>query len=229
MKTSRHPQEIELRVDRAKALRTPMKITMVIVICLPLVLICPSCQTQPTTKSISVGGGFIVQGHSYGSSEKGAWTGLRYQNQGKEKVVWPYLGPAWGAAFQLNQNTAVLIGGIAAPYADGRERLTERLLAFEAPNGPTVDITDQVFIPWCNRNGFSITNVVRDGFHSVVNTNGLLQIIFLVTENNLARTRVMGTNLFIAWSEIGNIIADAKSKGHMVKEKWSGVEYLEPN
>jgi len=38
----------------------------------------------------------------------------------------------------------------------------------------------------------------------------------------------MGTNLFIAWSEIGNIIADAKSEGHMVNEKWSGVQYWEP-
>jgi hypothetical protein len=128
---------------------------------------------------------------------------------------------------QITNNVAVLVGGKAEIYEDGRERLRDRLIAFEAPAGPPLDITDQVLQKYCAESDVEFTNVVKDSFHSLMKTNGNLGVIFLVLTKSSGNTGVHGVTNIVSWHDIKAIMADVKKNGKSKKEKWSGTEYLQ--
>jgi hypothetical protein len=176
-----------------------------------------------------IGNGFGYVTHVSGFTDRSLSEGLWYQDStGKRTRVWPYLQMIWGDNIQVTNNIAVLVGGISHVYKeDGVERLSDRLMAFEAPAGPPMDITEQVLQKYCGESGVKRVDVVQDSFHSLTKTNGALEIIFLVLKKTPENTDVHGATMTIQWHDIEAIIQDVKKTGKLKKEKWSGMEYLQ--
>lgn len=178
----------------------------------------------------------IENGFGYGShvrkfaADRVSWSGLQYQNSnGTRTDVWPYLSLA-SPAVQITNNLAVLIGGKAELYDDCRERLRDRLMAFEAPDGAPVDITDQVLRKYCAESGVDSTNVIKDSFVSLTKTNGSLRIDFGIIRRGERGPGTINDHdafIIISWRDIEAIIQDVKKNGKLHKEKWSGTEYLQ--
>jgi hypothetical protein len=175
--------------------------------------------------------GFGYVTHVSGFTDRSMTEGLWYQDStGKQTCVWPYLQMIWGDNIQITNDIAVLVGGIASKYKDGRERLSDRLIAFEAPSGPPLDITDQVLQKYCAESGVDFTNVIKDSFVSLTKTNGALQILFgiiKIEERGPGWISDHDATLTISWHDIEAILADVKKTGKLKKEKNSGVEYLQ--
>ena len=131
----------------------------------------------------------------------------------------------------VNNDTAVLIGGKAALYPDGNERLTERLIAFNGPTGPSMDITDQVLMKYYAGTGMGLTNFMWGSLGSLTKTNNLIQIPFGSSKGMPGSKEFFPTafdcHLTISWRDIEAIMADVKKNGKLKKEKWSGFEYLQ--
>ena len=90
--------------------------------------------------------GFGYGVHTKGFTDKTLRADLQYRDSnGTRTVVWPQLQMIAGNNIVIMSNTAVLVGGRAELYDDGVGRLRDRLFAFQAPAGPPMDITDQVF------------------------------------------------------------------------------------
>ena len=193
-------------------------------------LLIAGCNRESKDEFRPIGNGFGYDVRAKGWIHRRVAAGLQYRDSaGKMAVVWPYLSSA-SPAVQIANNLAVLIGGKAERYDDGVERLTERLIAFESPTGPPMDITDQVLNRWCRETGVQFTNVIKDSFVSLNRTNNLLQIDFGIVKRNLRGSGSVdaadGTAIF-SWSDIKAITQDVKKTGHLHKEKWSGIEYLQ--
>lgn len=186
----------------------------------------------PSDKFLPIENGFGYGGHSRGFTDRKMWAGLQYrESNGKMTVVWPYLGMA-SPAVQITNNLAVLVGGVAKRYDDGVERLTERLIEFEAPVGPPVDVTDQVLRKWCAETGVAFTNVSKDSFVSLNKTNNSLEIEFGILKRNVrgpGDIMAVGATAIVSWSDIEAITQDVKRNGKVEHEKWSGFEYLREN
>ena len=135
----------------------------------------------------------------------------------------------WGDNVQITNNVAVLVGGIAHRYPeDGVERLSDRLIAFEAPAGPPMDITEQVLLKYCADNGIKRANVIQDSFVSLTRTKDVLQITFgVLKEDEKGNSTAQDTTNTISWHDIETIMSNVKQTGNLKKEKWSGVEYLQ--
>jgi hypothetical protein len=172
--------------------------------------------------------GFGYVTHVSGFTDRSLSEGLWYQDStGKRTRVWPYLQMIWGDNIQITNTIAVLVGGKAEIYNDGVERLRDRLMAFEAPAGPPMDITEQVLQKYCSERGMKSADVIQDSFHSLTKTNDALEIIFLVLTKTTGNTDVHGVTNVISWHDIEAIIRDVKKTGKLKKEKRSGVEYLQ--
>lgn len=177
--------------------------------------------------------GFGYGQHSEKSSpaHSAVRTDLQYQDaNGEEIVVWPHLLIIWGNNIVISNNLAVLVGGKAELYSDGEERLTKRLIAFEAPSGPPLDITDQVLQKYCAENGVASTNVMKDTFASLTKTNAAVQVdfgIIKIGERGPGTSNAHDATLIISWRDIEAIMKDVKKAGKLKKEKWAGTEYLQ--
>jgi hypothetical protein len=155
--------------------------------------------------------------------------GLSYRDaDGKTALVWPYLQPAFGDNVQITSNLAVLVGGIASIEPDGQERLCDRLLAFEAPGGPPLEITDQIYRQYCARTGVAFADIMTNSFHSITQTNDSLLFKFSIRETDPTLNPAFwrGTTFTISWQDIDAIIQDVKKNGKAKKEQRSGAEYL---
>jgi hypothetical protein len=190
--------------------------------------------SESTNNFIPLENGFGYGQHSYESypMHTAIWSGLQYQDStGKKTDVWPYISAIWGPAVQITNNIVVLVGGKAEIYEiDGRERLRDRLIAFQAPSGPPLDITDQVLKKYSSESGIAFTNIVKDSFHSLLKTNGALQIDFVILKRDLRGVGSIdadGGTAIISWHDIETIMQDVKKNGKLKKEKWSGTEYLQ--
>lgn len=154
---------------------------------------------------------------------------LVYQNpNGSTVVIWPYIDAV--AKIQITSNYVVLVGGKADAYKDGHERLSQRLIAFEAPSGPPMDITDDVLKKYCVKSGVAFTNIIKDSYASLIETNGLLQIDFGIIKTGLRGEGSIDAEdgaFVVSWDEIKSIMAEVKKTGKLKKEKWSGVEYFQ--
>jgi hypothetical protein len=125
---------------------------------------------------------------------------------------------------------AVLVGGRAELYDDGVERLRERLIAFEAPAGPPVDITDQVLQQYCAESSVDFTNIIKDSFDSLTKTNDSLVFSFgiiRIGERGPGTINDHDAFLTISWRDMEAIIQDVKKTGTLRKEQRSGVVYLQ--
>lgn len=163
--------------------------------------------------------GFGYGGHSEGFPDRKTWAGLQYRDStGKTTDVWGYLSNT-SPVVQITNNLAVFVGGV---YDDGRDRFSERLMVFEAPNGPPMDITDQILQRYCAGSGFKRTDIVKDSFASLTKTNDAVKIDFVTLKEG---TIADGIEV-ISWRDIEGIMADVKKNGKLRKEKWAGFEYL---
>ncbi len=176
--------------------------------------------------------GFGYVTHISGFTDRSLTQGLWYQDStGKRTRVWPYLQTIWGDNIQITNNIAVLVGGIARVYKeDGVERLSDRLIAFEAPAGPPMDITEQMLQKYCAESGVKRADVIQDSFVSLTKTNNTLRIDFSILKRNvraLGDYMANGATMTISWHDIEAIMQDVKKTGKVKKEKQSGVEYLQ--
>lgn len=191
---------------------------------------CNKAGPRKDTNFTPLENGFGFGQHSKESypGHRAIWADLQYQNtNGTPIIVWPYIEVEW---IQISNNIAVLLGEKAKLYGDGRERLTRRLIAFEAPAGPPMDITDQVFQKWCQESDVQFTNVIQDSFVGLIKTNGVLRFDFGILKRGMRGPDTIdaadGTAI-ITWPDVESIIQDVKKNGKLKKEKWSGVEYLQ--
>jgi len=177
----------------------------------------------------------LENGFGYGFHSKGSypmhrvgWADLQYENtNGTRIVVWPYIEVEW---VQISNNIVVLLGNKAKLYGDGRERLTTRLISFEAPVGPAMDVTDQVMQNWCMKSGIQFTNVMQDSYVDLEKTNGALRLDFVIIQRGLRGPATIDTAdgaAIISWENVKSIMKDVKKDGKLEKERWSGIEYLQ--
>jgi hypothetical protein len=191
------------------------------------ILLIAGCDKSKADKFLLIENGFGYGGHSQGFPDRKTWAGLQYQDPtGKRTDVWGYLSMA-SPVVQITNNLAVLVGGV---YDDGMKRFNDRLIAFEAPAGPPMDITDQLLKKYCAESGVAFTNIIKDSFVSLTKTNGSLQILFgiiKIGERGPGWISDHDATMTISWHDIEAIMADVKKTGKLKKEKWSGTEYLQ--
>jgi hypothetical protein len=196
-------------------------------------IICVGCVAETTGdfKPIEHGNGFGYVTHVRGVMDPSLSASLWYQDaKGKRTAVWSHIELIQGDNPSINNNVALLVGGRGEVYDDGVERLTERLIAFEAPVGPAMDITDQVFQKYCAESGVAFTNIVRNSFASLNESGDGVQMTFTIIkhgERGPGSTNVHGTIFTISWHDIVGIMQDVKKTGKLKKERRSGVEYLQ--
>ncbi len=204
-----------------------------IILCGFIASLFAGCAVEHTSDftPIENGSGFGYVTHVRGFTDRSLSTGLLYQDSsGKRTMVWPHLELINGDNPAITNNIAVLVGGNAELYDDGRERLRDRLIAFEAPTGPPLDITDQVLQKYCADSGVNFTNVIKDSFVALTKTNGALQILFgiiKIGERGPGSINDHDASLTISWHDVEAIMQDVKKNGKAQKEKWSGFEYLQ--
>jgi hypothetical protein len=203
--------------------------TIFYLLIVPLFVGCTIEHTSDFTP-IEKGNGFGYVTHVRGFTDRSLSAGLLYQDaNGKRIQVWPHL-ELIGNNPVITNNLAVLVGGKAEIYDDGVERWRERLIAFEAPAGPPLDITDQVLQKYCAESGVAFTNVTKDSFVSLVKTSDGLNILFGILRRNVRGSgdyMAEDATLIISWHDIDAIAADVKQNGKLKREKWSGMEYLQ--
>lgn len=209
-----------------------MNFKPIVSVCVALLLAGCNKTNRPNENDFTpLENGFGYVTHVSGFTDRSLSEGLWFQDStGKRTRVWPYLQMLWGNNIQITNNIAVLVGGIASRYTDGRERLSDRLMAFEAPIGPPMDITDQVFQKYCVESGVAFTNVTKDSFVSLTKNNGALQILFgiiIIGERGPGTINHHDAAMTISWHDIEAVMQDVKNTGKLKKEKWSGVEYLQ--
>lgn len=204
-----------------------------IILCALAISLMVGCEPEKTSdfKPIENGSGFGYVTHVRGIVHRKLSVGLLYQDaNGKRTMVWPHLQMVWGDNIQVTNNMAVFIGGRAELYQDGVERLRERLMAFKAPAGPPVDITDQVLQKYCAESRVAFTNVTKDSFVSLTKTNSSLRIDFGIIrrgERGPGTINAHDASMTISWHDLEDIIQDVEKTGTLRKEKRSGVEYLQ--
>jgi len=190
------------------------------------------CASKWTSKFTPIQDGFGYITHVKGVVDQSLSASFCYQDtNGTTTVIWPSLSIINGDNPIIANKIAFLVGGKAALYPDGNERLTARLIAFEGPAGPPMDITDQLLLKYYAGTGMGLTNFMWDSFVSLTKTNNSIRIEFVSTKgmpgsNDFIRT-AFGCHLTITWNEIDAIIQDVKQNGKLKKEKWSGFEYLQ--
>jgi hypothetical protein len=188
------------------------------------------CTSETKSDFNPVEGNYGYMTHVSGFTDRSLTLSFCYRDtNGNTIAVWPSLKIVPGNNLVVSNDTALFVGGKAAIYPDGNERLTERLIAFKGPTGSPMDITDQVFQKYYEDKGLSLTNFL--GFNSLDKTNGEIQILFGSTKGRPGSkeflTTAFGSTLTISWNEIGLIMNDVKKNGKLKREKWSGFEYLQ--
>jgi hypothetical protein len=190
------------------------------------------CASETTSDFNPVEGGFGYVTHVSGFTDRSLSAAFCYRDSnGKVAVIWPSLSLINGDNPVITNNTTFLVGGKAEVYIDGIERLTKRLIVFEGPVGPPMDITDQVLQKYYAGTGLGLTNFMWDSFVSLTKTNDSIRIEFVSTKGRPGGEGFFSTafdcHLTISWHDIDAIIQDVKQNGKLKKEKWSGFEYLQ--
>lgn len=189
-------------------------------------LLIAGCDMGKSDKSLPIENGFYYVGHSRGFPDRNSWIDLEYQNStNKMTVVWACLAMA-NPVIQITNKLAVFVGGV---YDDGMKRFGDRLIAFEAPVGPPIDITEEVLHKYCVENGVKRVDVMQDSFVSLTKTNDALRIDFVILKRGIKSPDSIDDGdgiAIIPWLDMEAIIADVKKTGKLQKEKQSGIEYL---
>lgn len=179
------------------------------------------------SKFLMIENGFGYGGHSQGFPDRKTWAGLQYQDPtGKRTDVWAYLGTA-SPVVQITNTLAVMVGGV---YDEGKQRFSDRLIAFEAPAGPPMDITEEVLHRYCAESGVKRADIIQDSFTSLTKTNDALQVDFGILKRDVRGPgdyMAADATEIISWRDIRALMVDVKKTGKLKKEKSSGMEYLE--
>ena len=177
--------------------------------------------------NLPIENGYEYAGHTEGLIDKKMWAGLQYRgSDGKVIGVWGYLILA-DPDIQITNNLAVFVGGV---YDNGMQRFTDRLIAFEAPAGPPIDITEELLQKYSAKSGVQLSDIMPDSFTGLTKTNDLLRIELGIIKRNERGPGDMTTHdgtLMISWEVIKLIIQDVKKNGKLKTEKWSGIQYLQ--
>ncbi|MGZ4972863.1 MAG: hypothetical protein ACXWDN_08890 [Limisphaerales bacterium] len=216
----------------APALRGPVSVSAIEMnMCIWRIILCCSvltagCGGGKSAQFLPIENGFGYVGHSQGFTDRKSWAGLQYRDAlGKTINVWGYLSMA-SPVIQITNNRAVFVGGV---YDAGTNRFNDRLIAFDAPNGPPTDITEEILRDYCVSSGVDRTNIVQNSFVSLKNTNDSLRIDFVILKTNLRGAGSIdsgdGTEI-IPWRHIESIMADVKKNGKAKTESYSKVLYL---
>jgi len=128
-----------------------------------------------------------------------------------------------GDNIQITNGLALLVGGVADVYDDGRERLRQRLIAFKAPSGPPLDVTDQILLRYSAASGVPMKNMIADSFVWLTQSNDAVTITFSVVDSS---NRAAGADAAVPWKVLEGITADVGTNGTWKTEKWSGVRYM---
>ena len=202
-----------------------------VIICGLMTSLLTGCASETKSDFTPIEGGFGYVTHVRRVDEGSLSAGFCYRDSsGNTKNVWPHLEILWGNNMVVSNDTAFFVGGRGEVYNDGKERLRERLIAFKAPSGLPLDITDQVLQKYCAESGVSFTNVIKDSFVSLVKTNGGVRILFgiiKIGERGPGTITDHDAFLIIPWHDMQAIMQDVKKNGKLKKEKWSGTEYLQ--
>ena len=196
-----------------------------------LLLGCSDNSRHPQSQFTPLENGFGFMSHSVDTypMHKATWGDLVYRQAGGSNIiVWPYLFPIPG--IEVHSNVVILIGGRAEPHRDGSERLAKRITAFTAPNGPRLDITEDVLDRYCRESNLTSTNIMKDSLVGITQTNDVLRIDFVILKFGLHGEGSINDAdgiEFISWPEVQVIMDAVKAKGSVKREKWSGFEYLE--
>lgn len=192
-----------------------------------LIAIClVGCDKGKSDKFVTIENGFGYGGHSEGFPDKKSWAGLQYRDQsGKTINVWGYLSMA-SPAVQITNNLAIILGGV---YDDKNNVFHDRLLAYEAPNGPPIDLTSQIWEEYSKEHGVALSNIVKDSFVALTKTNDALRIDFVILRRGLRSLDSIDDGdgvAIIPWVKINFLMQDVKKNGKLKVEKWSGMKYL---
>jgi hypothetical protein len=190
------------------------------------------CASETTSDFIPVEGNFGYVTHVKGTVDQSVSAGFCYRDtNGNTTVVWPSLKLVQGNNMIVNNDEVVLVGGKAVVYNDDKERRTRRWIAFKGPDGPPMDITDQILMRFYAGTGMGLTNFMWDTIGSLVKTNGAIQVEFCSSKGMPGDinfySSAFGCHLTISWHDIEAIMVDVKKNGKLKKENWSGVEYLQ--
>jgi hypothetical protein len=200
-----------------------------IIFCLLTACLLAGCASETTGDFNPVEGNFGYVAHVRGFTDRSLTMGFCYRDaNGKTTVVWPYLQMVAHNNMVVSNDTAVFVGGVASLLTDGNEHLLDRLIAFKGPDGPAMDITDQVLLKYYAGTGMGLTNY--GGLNSLDKTNGSIQIEFISAKIRPGTKNIWdGFGCFetLSWNEIEAIMQDVKQNGKLKKEKWSGTEYLQ--
>jgi hypothetical protein len=200
---------------------------------IPLLLTigCGSSVSKNESDYIPLENGFgcLLQSKEIYPMHKAAMAGLVYSNtNGNKFAVWSCIDGVFEV--QITNNIAVFVGGKTEESISANQKMGQRLIAFEAPYGPPLDITDEVLENYCSKNNCAITNIVKNSFTSLTKTNDLIKIEFVIIKNGLrgkGSVDADGGTEIISWRNIEAIMADVKKNGKLKKEKQSGIEYLQ--
>src|SRR5438105_1868221 len=114
-----------------------MKIKMIMfAISTSIFLGCNDAESGKDTAFQPLENGFGFGQHSKKSypGHRAIWAECEYRDtNGARTVVWPYIHTF--ASIQISNKVAVFLGDKANISGDGRERLTTRIIAFDALNG----------------------------------------------------------------------------------------------
>ena len=117
---------------------------------------------------------------------------------------------------------AVFLGDKPWHYRDGAEGLVARVIAFEAPSGPPMDITVQILKRWCAQSGVALTNVMQNTLVDLTQTNGVLHLGFGIIKRGLRGPGTIDTDdgtATITWDEIRQMMEEARKDGKLKKTK----------
>jgi hypothetical protein len=178
--------------------------------------------------------GFGYVTHVHGRTDPSLTQGLWYQDTtGNKKWVWPYLktvwGGKWGDNLQVSNDLIVLIGEITVADSDGEEDAGDRLIAFQAPSGPPVDISEDVYKRFSTKNDVALTNIVRNTINGLIKSDNGIEMRVPYFKSGGGKRDVLDPDRItfqISWPELEAIVADVRKTGVTKKEKRSGIGYL---
>jgi hypothetical protein len=201
-----------------------------VLICSLAILPSVGCNGKRADTFTPLTNGFGYVTHVNGGAENSLTQGLWYQDStGKRTWVWPFLQMVWGENAQFSSNIALVVGGVLEKHVDGEDYMDAHLIVFQAPNGPPMDITDEIYKTYCKETGIPFTNIIRNSFVGLTRTNDSVRVGFSALKKHDGPPRwsdSIDATVTISWLDIGSILADVKKNGTTRKEKRSGIEYL---
>jgi hypothetical protein len=183
-------------------------------------------------------GGFvpIANGFGFGQHSKGTYPGHRAiwadfeycDTNGVRTTVWPSLNSV--DSVQVNNGLVVFLGDKSYTYRNGTQGQVPRVIAFEAPSGPPMDISNEILRKWASKSDIEFTDISQDSLIWLTKTNDALRLDFGIVKRGLrgpGTIDALGAFAIISWEEARQIMQKVRKEGKLKKEQSSGIDYLE--